>query len=186
MFPVFKSHFKTLMVDRVKTAAMGIKGNVWKAVKIAKNLNADSIPANLTLAGIPVAAGDVANSFARYFYSKVINNVTNARIDSNGVYNGKCKIIVQNSNFMTRNDVKECMSVLANKKSEGYDRIPVCALKDAKRCLLEPMAALFNKIYETMKVPEQWKIAKILPVFKKGSVNKIESAHPTFTKREDI
>jgi hypothetical protein len=33
---------------------MGTNGNIWKAVKIAKNLNVDSLPKNLTLGGKPV------------------------------------------------------------------------------------------------------------------------------------
>ena len=46
----------------------------------------------------------------------------------NRSFNGKCKIIVQNRNFMTEKDVKFCLSELKNKKCEGFDRIPVCAI----------------------------------------------------------
>ena len=45
--------------------------------------------------------------------------------DRNGVYNGKCKLLVQNRNFMMKNDVEQCMADLNSKKSEGFDRIPV-------------------------------------------------------------
>ena len=40
------------------------------------------------------------------------------------------------------------------------------------------MVALFENIYKTKKIPEQWKIAKIIPTFKKGSKNKIENYRP--------
>ena len=49
-------------------------------------------------------------------------------VDVNGVYNGKCRLIVQNRNFMTINDVKLCLNELCNKKCEGFDRIPLCML----------------------------------------------------------
>ena len=101
-----------------------------------------------------------------------------AVVDSEGVYNGKCKLIVQNRNFMTRSDVEMCMSDLKNKKSEGYDRIPVCCILDAREPLLNPMADLFSKIYSTGKIPEQWKISKIIPTHKKGSKNEIENYRP--------
>ena len=34
-----------------------------------------------------------------------------------------------------------------NKKCEGYDRIPVCCLLDARHALIEPLAAFFSKVY---------------------------------------
>ena len=68
---------------------------------------------------------------------------------------------------MMPNDVKICMSELKNKKCEGFDRIPVCMIYDARDMLLPPMAALFNSIYQTLKIPEQWKVSKIIPIFKK-------------------
>ena len=63
---------------------------------------------------------------------------------------------------MTKNDVKLCMLDLNNKKSEGYDRIPVCTMYDAREPLLDPMAALFSRIYNTGQLPEQWKVSKIM------------------------
>ena len=56
---------------------------------------------------------------------------------------------------MTENDVKLCMNELSSKKCEGFDRIPVCVLYDARETLLLPMSLLFNDIYHTCKIPEQ-------------------------------
>ena len=79
---------------------------------------------------------------------------------------------------MTLNDVKICLDELSNKKCEGFDRIPVCMIYDAREKLLPPMATLFNDIYNTNKIPDQWKIAKIVPTFKKGSKIEIENYRP--------
>ena len=79
---------------------------------------------------------------------------------------------------MTRDDVKECMSDLGTKKCEGFDRIPVCTLYHSRTPLLDPMTALFDNIYKTKTLPEQWKVAKIIHIFKKGSKNKIENYRP--------
>ena len=70
---------------------------------------------------------------------------------------------------MTKIDVEKCMADLNGKKSEGFDRIPVCCLFDACESLLNPMANLYEKIYDTGTIPEQWKFSKIIPTFKKGS-----------------
>jgi hypothetical protein len=87
-------------------------------------------------------------------------------------------MIVQNRNFMTKNDVYECMDTLVNKKCEGFDRIPLCCISDVKNVLLTPFSVLFNKIYVTQTIPEQWKVSKIIPIFKKGNTNQIENYRP--------
>ena len=79
---------------------------------------------------------------------------------------------------MTKKDVEICMSDLNTKKCEGYDRIPVCSIYDARAILLDPMATLFEKVYRTCTLPEQWKISKIIPTFKKGNRNEIENYRP--------
>ena len=75
-------------------------------------------------------------------------------------------------------DGNECMNLLVNKRCEGYDRIPLSCIVDAKNVLLRLMSLLFEKIYCTQKIPEQWKVSKIIPVFKKGNVHQIENYRP--------
>ena len=79
---------------------------------------------------------------------------------------------------MRKNDVKLCMLDLKNKKCEGFDRIPVSAMLDARESLLDPMSTLIEKIYNTGKLPEQWKVSKIIPTHKKGSKTEIENYRP--------
>ena len=67
---------------------------------------------------------------------------------------------------------------LSNKKCEGLDQIPVCFLSDCKDVILDPMASLFSTIYATGQIPEQWKVSKIIPIFKKGNKNEIENYRP--------
>ena len=173
-----RTTFANLKIGRVKRAAKGGNINLWKAVKKAKNVNVDTIPTNLTLGGTPIAAGQAANSFAHYFHDKVKLNVNKTSVNVNGVYNGNCKLIVQNRNFMTENDVKECLAELNSKKCEGFDHVPVCTLSDARVSLQTPFSLLFGKIYQSCSLPEQWKISKIIPIFKKGSKNQIENYRP--------
>ena len=151
------AYFKGIRVSSVKRAAAGGGANLWKAVKLAKNLNTETIPEKMTLNNIPIAPGNTAESFAGYFSEKIKLTSKKCNLNDN-VYNGKCKLIVGCRNFMNRNDVEECMSQLGTKKCEGFDRIPVCTIFHSKSNLLEPMAALFDNIYKNKVVPEQWKI----------------------------
>ena len=104
-----KSFFVSAKTISVQRAAMGSKVNLWKAVKVAKNLNSESIPTNLSLGGVPVPEGQVAESFGNYLSQKISTNVDMTVVDSRGVYNGKCKLVVQNRNFMLKSDVELCM-----------------------------------------------------------------------------
>ena len=70
------------------------------------------------------------------------------------------------------------MDELKNKKCEGFDRIPVCIILDARVKLLPPLSVLFNEIYHSCKIPDQWKVAKIIPIFKKGSKVQVENFRP--------
>ena len=79
---------------------------------------------------------------------------------------------------MLTSDVETCMSDLKNKKCEGFDRIPLCVLSDARETLLPPWACLFSSIYSTKQIPEQWKVAKIVPIFKKGSKTEMKNYKP--------
>ena len=134
---IIKNFYTSKRRSRVRNAATGTSGSIWRAVGLAKDLNSDAIPSDLTLDGVKVEPTDVAGAFARHFSQKVNSNVSKARVNAGGVYNGKCKLIVQNRNFMSLNDVKICLDELNNKKCEGFDRIPVCMLSDMKHSSVE-------------------------------------------------
>ena len=135
----------------VRSATSGAGGNIWGAVRVAKDLNPDAIPDNLTLGGTAILPGNVAGSFATHFNDKIKSNVLKSKVNVGGVYNGSCKLIVQNRNFMTVTDVECCFKELKNVKCEGFDRIPVCILRDAHVKLLPPLADLFNEICKVVK-----------------------------------
>ena len=105
------------------------------------------------------------------FFHKKVPNLVSQTQPKDTVYNGKNKLIIQNRNFMTNDDIKECMITLKSKRCEGYDKIPVCLVTEASDLLIEPLTILFEKFYSTGLIPEQWKVSKIIPTFKKGSKN---------------
>ena len=74
---------------------------------------------------------------------------------------------------MSESNVIEAILSLKIKNGEGYDRIPQRILIDGIRYLSKPFSTLFNEIYNSKQVPEQWLIAKIVPILKKGSPNQI-------------
>ena len=75
--------------------------------------------------------------------------------------------------------VKEVLSSLKNKNSEGYDRIPQRILVDGADFLVRSFEGLFERIYYQKTVPGQWLVSKNIPIFKnKGDKNDIENYRP--------
>ena len=173
-----KSHFfnRKATIIRKKINSNN-KGDLWKAVKIAKNKSTNDIPSNLTCNNIEVDATNVANTFAGFFHDKIETIKNDLTLDQN-VYNGKNKLLVVDRFFMKETDIYECLATLKSKCCEGYDRIPSKVLSDAREALLPSLTALFRLIYDHKTIPEQWKISKVIPIFKKGCKSKIENYRP--------
>ena len=83
-----------------------------------------------------------------------------------------------NANFMTPSNVLKAMKEIKLKNSEGEDRIPQRILVDGMNQLIGPMSTLFEKIYNQKKIPEQWLMSIVTPVFKKGKKDEISNYRP--------
>ena len=68
--------------------------------------------------------------------------------------------------FMDSLSIKDCALSLKSKNAEGYDRIPQRILRDGLEYLLPPLTKLFDIIYKLRQVPNQWLVAKTIPVYK--------------------
>ena len=68
--------------------------------------------------------------------------------------------------------IRSVMESIKIKNSEGFDRIPQRIIKEGLENLLEPFTQLFKKIYTQRSVPEQWLLAKTIPIQKKGPKTK--------------
>ena len=173
-----KNHF---MYEKMKTLQRSIiPGNsksLWKAVKIAKNTNADEIPNEMTVENAKVNFESLPDAFAEFFSTKIEKIVEEVQIDPN-VYNGKRKIRVEEDFFMSKNEIIVAVKSLKTKNCEGYDRLPQRILIDGIDVLINPLTLLFEKIYKSNSIPEQWLISKVTPIHKKGDKTKIENYRP--------
>ena len=151
---------------------------LWKAVKAARDVNISTMPNNLHLNGIPIPDENVADTFARYFDDKIKKIGQETKIDD-GVYNGIKCVESYNKMFMDPESIKECMLTLKQKNSEGLDRIPQRVLLDGIEHLVAPLATLFEQIYTQRSIPQQWLVAKTIPIFKnKGDIHDVTNYRP--------
>jgi hypothetical protein len=67
---------------------------------------------------------------------------------------------------------------LPAKRCFGYDRIPLVFLKDGAEVLTPIVTDLMKKIFKEKRAPDHWKIARILPLHKKGKKEEIANYRP--------
>lgn len=67
--------------------------------------------------------------------------------------------------------VKQLNSIISsfdNKKSSGFDEVPMTIIKEASIYLLKPLAHIINTSFLTGNFPEKLKLAKVKPLYKNG------------------
>ena len=84
---------------------------------------------------------------------------------------------VPDQNFMTSHNILRAVKSIKMKNCEGENRIPQRIMIDGIEVLLAPLTE-FKRIYEQKEIPEQWKLAKITPVHKKGNKNDVTNYRP--------
>ena len=76
----------------------------------------------------------------------------------------------ENFNFtaVDENDIRKITQKLDNKKSYGIDGIYNIIMKSKIDILIKPLTIVINQMLETGVFPGKLKVAKIIPLFKKG------------------
>ena len=173
-----RKFFRTQKSNDVrKLIKPGNSKSLWQAVKLAKDMNPDSIPSNLTSATTPIPDNQIPDAFADFFENKVNTIYNEAKIDHQ-IYNGKKKINSTVKFFMTDSDIRQCIKTIKIKNCEGVDRIPQRILVDGVDHLVSPLTYLFKLIYTQKELPAQWRMAKVTPIHKKGSKNDVINYRP--------
>ena len=75
-------------------------------------------------------------------------------------------------------EIKRIVSNLENKPSAGYDGISYTVLKNIVDEILVPLEHIFNLSLVNGVVPRKMKIAKVIPVFKKGDTSVLNNYRP--------
>ena len=62
------------------------------------------------------------------------------------------------------------MKKFKRNKASGADDLPPGLMKDCRYHIAEPFAYILNLSIETNTIPQIWKITKVTPIHKKGSL----------------
>ena len=74
--------------------------------------------------------------------------------------------------------VKPLLDSLDINKAQGLDGINGSVLKNCSETLSYPLSILFNLVYNTGYIPQEWKVANVVPVYKKDDKNKVTNYRP--------
>ena len=66
-------------------------------------------------------------------------------------------------------------------KAVGLDNIPARLLKDAADIVSRPLTIIINTSLQSGRVPDDWKDARVIPLFKKGKAEDMDNYRPIST-----
>ena len=113
-----------------------------------------------------------ADLFNSFFYEQ-FSCQSNYNININ--YN-----INSNQVYFSVHEVKNILKNLDPNKAPGPDQIHGKILKNCASALSTPLTLLFQSSFYTCNIPNDWKTANVVPVYKKGSKNSVQNYRPTY------
>ena len=163
-----------------KLANCSDRNESWKILK-------SFLPNNKSSSNISCENSDnKATQFNDHFAGVASELLRNQHIAEEEVTNGTVPkvnkaIPCQNTltfTIVSENDVLNEIKKLKNKISVGVDGISVQVLKSFADILSKPITYLINRSITEGKVPKQWKIAKVIPLHKKGDRSDPDNYRP--------
>lgn len=146
---------------------------IWLKMSVYAYLNSktvikDTIKALKSADGSITTNGlDIANSLNEYFFSVFLKDDSLEDVS----FPNKCENVCKDPNFEV-DDVREQLMNLNVNKSVGVDKVHPHVLKECSDSLSRPLSLIFKKSFYSGVIPDEWLVANITPLFKKG--NKLE------------
>jgi len=136
----------------------------------------------------PKLMADKFNTFFANIATDIVNSIHPS--DSNLDFSPPPE---QNSTFnfadnpLTRSEILDSISLLKNKDTKDDNGISSSLIKHLSFSLVDPLFHIFSKSLSTGYVPKQFKISKIVPIFKSGCKESMDNYRPialldTFSK----
>lgn len=176
---ILNSNFNKLIVEERKRKIRskiepGNPASFWQAVDLAKKDNHRSdLPETIYHDNTALSTSDDQLDGFKVFFETKMNQQGNV-ISKHRLAPKKNGT----ANIFSQERIRKTIRGMKRKGSFGHDRIPMRVLIDSYDYLETSILDLFNKIMESNNIPEQWKISRILPLFKKGDRHKIENYRP--------
>ncbi|CAM5112852.1 unnamed protein product [Eretmochelys imbricata] len=108
------------------------------------------------------------------YFASVFNKAKEDLRDNGSMTNGNEDMEVD----ITISEVEAKLEQLNGTKSGGPDNLHPRILKELAHEIASPLARIFNESVNSGVVPYDWRIANIVPIFKKGKNNDLDNYRP--------
>ena len=158
--------------------------NTWKTINeiLCKDKTKKTLPKYFKEAeSIIVDEVDIANKFNTFFTEIGINLASNIKYQGNfdhSHYLKKDISCVFNFKPVEEETISITIMNLANKNSCGFDGISTNLLKIIEPAITKPLTILTNQVLCTGMFPDKLKIAKVIPIHKKGDATVFNNYRP--------
>ena len=164
---------KTYYTSRFTKYQNDIK-NTWRTVKgiIGSSEQTDFTPRQFIIGNVPCSDSKmIANEFNRYFTSIGPSLASTITPPANKTFRDTLVKKITSSfelHTVTEDHVLKIIDTLKNKTSCGTDQLSNNLLKYIKYEVCKPLTLIINQCMTAGIFPDEMKIAKVLPIFKKG------------------
>lgn len=154
---------------------------IWSLINEQLNRSAEGKVIKININNVTTANSQtIAEHFGSYFSNVAVEKMmehfkNNISTECTGCPSIEHTIFLQPT---TPEEVIDIIRKLKNKPATGVDGISAKALKFSCEIIAVPLAHLINKCFEQGNFPEIFKIALVLPIFKKGDELDHENYRP--------
>ena len=170
-FKAFRREPKTLVRSKMHANLDYYDRNIrkfWSHVKSSRH--SSRIPEVVSYEGLtanePLAK---ANMFNKYFYKQFSEP---SHYETNIDFTNDSSFDID----FSASRVRPLLDILDINKAQGPDSINGSVLKNCSETLSYPLSILLNLVYNTGYIPQEWKVANVVPVHKKDDKNKVIQA----------
>ena len=123
----------------------------------------------------------IADAFNEHFSNigpKLADNIKEGNrfyVDYLSDYNIDASFQLKETNSST---VSKLLSKLSKSKATGLDKISCRLLRECPDLIAESLSLIFNRSIITGIFPNEWKCAKVVPVYKQGKLNCVDNYRP--------
>jgi hypothetical protein len=163
MFDVRSNSVKQLWYNLNQTISLKGRKSCSSNISQLKNSN------NQTLTEAKAISNELNQFFSTIGEKLVEDLIRNNEISRSPQF--YCNKVSKNSMFcnpVDKSELAKLIDRLQDKKAPGPDNISNKLVKQAASVLLDPLIHIYNLSFCTGIVPDKLKIAKVIPVFKKG------------------
>ena len=174
-FKAFRREFKTLVRSKMRSNLDYYHRNIltkkfWSHVKSSRNSCriAEVVSYEGLTANEPLAKANMFNKYCYKQFSEPSHYETNIDFTNDSSFD---------IDFSAAR-VKPLLDSLDINKAQGPDGINGSVLRNCSETLSYPLSILFNLVDNTGYIPQEWKVANVVPVYKKDDKNKVTNYRP--------